>query len=72
MECEKTMINEVISELLLTTENKFIYCISHGRYIFDKEIKIVLEQFQNEDFLIDMHSCVKHPNSRIRYYYWSN
>ena len=39
---------------LLKTRNRYLYYFDHGRYIFDQEIKIVLEQFEDEDFLIDI------------------
>ncbi len=61
-----------MSKELLKTTNRYLYCFDHGRYVFDKEIVIFIEQFEGEEFLIDMLKCKKHPQSRIRYYFWSN
>ena len=57
---------------LMKTENRYLYCIEHGRYIFDKEIFIIIEQFEGEDFLIDILNCKRHPRALRRYYLWTN
>ena len=62
----------ITKEELMKTTNRFLYCFEHGRYIFDKEIFIIIEQFEGEDFLIDMLNCKKHPYSPRRYYLWTN